>query len=525
MTYCGRPSTACHACKKKRGKCDRKHPACGQCIRKHILCPGYRDPTAIIVRDQTSEVLDKARARSENRTKRRGLKPRETLIEGLISPGSRQAAVLSSLSATTPTRRSTKAEASASGAILTLGYSLALSPQDAGTAFFLSMYVPTTSMEFLSVIAHDCPTELLSSPVMLAPALAMLSYELMEPSLMTLARKNYLTAIQNINAALSLPQQATNDSTLASVLLLALFEAIAFHPHDSLKNWTSHVDGAVQLIKLRGPRQFESALGRALFFDVSNHTYASCAQRRVPVPATISEMRAQLDDFSGENSLVVDIGAVLESMSHLIAKLTSTDVEHRPAPEAVVAQGYRLVSQIDCLLGQASTTFPYEVIPTAEAPDCAFNGMAHKYSTPQSARYWNILRMMKFFASKWIHRAATTLTEYNPTLDDCTGFTTSLRQADANLLNFVKANAERLALDILSSVPFFQSLAPHSYLSQTLVRWLIWPLSAVAASPLVREPARAYARTRLESFRKDSRLPEVSGALQMLDKERALESW
>ncbi|KAF4414870.1 C6 zinc finger domain-containing, partial [Fusarium acutatum] len=524
MTYCGRPSTACHACKKKRGKCDKQQPACGQCIRRHIPCPGYRDPTAIIVRDQTSEVLDKARARLEKRTKRQGLKPPKTLFEGPISPGSRHADVSSSLSARTPTHRFTKAEAIPGGAILTLGTSLALLPQDAGTAFFLSMYVPTASMEFLSVIAYDCPTELLSSPAMLAPALAMLSYELMEPSLMTLARKNYLAAIQNINAALSLPQQAANDSTLASVLLLALFEAIAFHRRDSLNNWTSHVDGAVQLVKLRGPRQFESALGRALFSDVSNHTYASCAQRRVPVPKTILEMRAQLGDFSGENSPVVDVGAVLDSMSRLLAKLTSTDAEDTPAPEVVVAQGCLLVSQIDCLLDKASTLFPYEVMPTAETPDCAFNGIAHKYPTPQSARYWNILRVMKLFISKWIHRAATALADCNPTLDDCTGFTATFQQTILNLLDSTKTNSDKAAVDILYSVPFFQSLAPHSYLSQTLVRWLVWPLSAVAASPLVREPIRVYARTRLASFHKDSRLPEVFEAVKMLDKERALEN-
>ncbi|KAF5665251.1 C6 zinc finger domain-containing protein [Fusarium circinatum] len=522
MTYCGQPSTACHACKKKRGKCDKQQPACGQCIRKHIPCPGYRDPKAIIVRDQTSEVLDKARARWGKRTTRRELKSPNTLFEGPISTESRRTDDSSSLSATSPTHRLTKAEAIPRGAVLTVGTSLASSPQDTGTAFFLSMYAPTASLEFLSVIAFDCPTELLSSPAMLAPALAMLSYELMQPSLMTLARKNYLAAIRNINAALSLPQKAANDSTLASVLLLALFEAIAFHRCDSLNNWTSHVDGAVQPVKLRGPRQFESALGRALFSDVSNHTYASCAQRRVPVPATVSELRTQLGDLSGESSLVVDLGAVLDSMSRLLVKLTSTDAEDTPAPEVIVAQGCLLVSQIDCLLDQASTLFPYEVIPTTEAQDCSFNGIIHKYPTPQLARYWNILRVIKLFLSKWIHRSATALADCNATVDDCTG---TLQQNRLNLLDYTKSNADRVAVDILCSVPFFQSLASQSYLSQTLVRWLVWPLSAVAASPLVQEPARVYARTRLASFHKDSRLPEVFEAVKMLDKERALEDW
>ncbi|RBR00868.1 hypothetical protein FVER53590_10973 [Fusarium verticillioides] len=426
------------------------------------------------------------------------------------------------MSATSPTHRFIKAEAIRRGAILTLGTSLALSPQDAGTAFFLSMYAPTASLEFLSVIAFDCPTELLKSPAMLAPALAMLSYELMEPSLMTLARKNYLAAIQNINAALSLPQQAANDSTLASVLLLALFEAIAFHRRDSLNNWTSHVDGAVQLVKLRGPRQFDSALGRALFSDVSNHTYASCAQRRVPVPAIVSEMRTRLSNFTGENSLVVDLGAVLDSMSLLLVKLTSTNTEDTLAPEVVVAQGCLLLSQIDCLLDQASTLFPYEVMPIAEAPDCAFNGITHKYPTPQSARYWNILRVMKLFISKWIHRSATTLTVCNVTVDDSTD---TLQQNRLNLLDYTKSNADKVAVDILCSVHFFQSLASRSYLSQTLVRWLVWPLSAVAASPLVQEPAQVYARTKLATFHKNSRLPEVFEAVKMLDKERVLDDW
>jgi hypothetical protein len=100
---------------------------------------------------------------------------------------------------------------------------------------------------------------MLPTPVMIAPAIVILSLGLRQPSLMPLARRNHALAINETNRALESPQLATADSTLASVLLLALFEAVAFQRSTYPTSWNVHIDGAVELIKLRGRRQWASA--------------------------------------------------------------------------------------------------------------------------------------------------------------------------------------------------------------------------------------------------------------------------
>lgn len=45
MPNTGRPSGACHACKRMKVRCPEEKPACSRCIRANRLCPGY-GPTA-----------------------------------------------------------------------------------------------------------------------------------------------------------------------------------------------------------------------------------------------------------------------------------------------------------------------------------------------------------------------------------------------------------------------------------------------------------------------------------------------
>lgn len=78
---------------------------------------------------------------------------------------------------------------------------------------------------------------------------------------------HYTKALASTFAALKDPDLAKQDSTLASVLLLGLFENITARQLGMLA-WGSHIEGAIQLVKARGKKQLRTKVGLALFVAV-----------------------------------------------------------------------------------------------------------------------------------------------------------------------------------------------------------------------------------------------------------------
>lgn len=77
----------------------------------------------------------------------------------------------------------------------------------------------------------------------------------------------YTRALSATFSALRDPEVAKQDATLASVLLLGLFENITAK-HVGMLAWGSHIEGAVQLVKARGRKQLRTKVGLAMFIAV-----------------------------------------------------------------------------------------------------------------------------------------------------------------------------------------------------------------------------------------------------------------
>jgi hypothetical protein len=69
-------------------------------------------------------------------------------------------------------------------------------------------------------------------------------------ALMPMASLSYIKALKDINFALKDPSTAMSDTTLATILLLTVFEQITSSGME-LKGWSSHIQGAVAIIKSR----------------------------------------------------------------------------------------------------------------------------------------------------------------------------------------------------------------------------------------------------------------------------------
>lgn len=81
-----------------------------------------------------------------------------------------------------------------------------------------------------------------------------------------LSLKQHTSALTRTHVALGDPATANTDTTLATVLLLSLYESITASKNIGLLAWRSHIDGAVDIVKARGGRNMCSTeIGTHLF--------------------------------------------------------------------------------------------------------------------------------------------------------------------------------------------------------------------------------------------------------------------
>lgn len=77
----------------------------------------------------------------------------------------------------------------------------------------------------------------------------------------------YTKALATTFTALKDPEMTRRDDTLAAILLLGLFENITAKNLGMLA-WSSHIEGAIGLVKTRGPEQLKTKIGLDLFIAV-----------------------------------------------------------------------------------------------------------------------------------------------------------------------------------------------------------------------------------------------------------------
>lgn len=78
---------------------------------------------------------------------------------------------------------------------------------------------------------------------------------------------HYSKALAATGTALKDPNMVRRDATLGSILLLSMFESITAKSLGMFA-WSSHIEGAIELVKMRGPEQLKTKTGVDLFAAV-----------------------------------------------------------------------------------------------------------------------------------------------------------------------------------------------------------------------------------------------------------------
>jgi hypothetical protein len=269
------------------------------CQKSKRICPGYRDPFELKLRDQTKSTKSKLSSSHD----KHGLLTPKDLVNTHFHPYN-QSRSLVHPTALPPSCSWIEYDnyhwGDESFSQANNGYGNYQSARSAGMAglfldqparikkplstpldqqavcFFVANYVlvpgPETMtargyLDFLLPLLNIQPA---NSPLALtftSIGLAAMAVRPNSRALMPMARLSYIKALKQINFALRDPSTAMSDTTLAAILLLTLFEQITSTGME-LKGWRSHIHGAVAVIKNRGKKSLQTQVGREVFIVV-----------------------------------------------------------------------------------------------------------------------------------------------------------------------------------------------------------------------------------------------------------------
>jgi hypothetical protein len=130
-----------------------------------------------------------------------------------------------------------------------------------------------------------------------AVSLAFFSFQYEAPSAWKPAQQKYLAALSAVKEAVSKPKLRVRNSVFLAVLFLDLYEKIASRSPVSAVSWMSHVRGAMALVKLRGPEEFNTYVGRRLSMRLFTNTLISCVAANSPLPQELIELHHELQPY------------------------------------------------------------------------------------------------------------------------------------------------------------------------------------------------------------------------------------
>ncbi|KAE9372344.1 hypothetical protein N431DRAFT_545029 [Stipitochalara longipes BDJ] len=374
----GKPSKGCANCRARKIKCDQGVPSCGQCMKAERRCPGYRNMVDLAFRDESSAVVEKAKARA---------RARKELGHASSSTPKRPSSKSRLSAASSPEPSSTS---SASSSIINFAPS---SIEDRAINCFLNNWVSKGSGPSHGyfnycheLLGEDAMGSVLRTSV-IASGLAIEANTNRDSQLLVLARRNYALALSKINSALRSPAEAVKDSILLSIIVVAVFEVCCGSNQLSMKAWTEHINGASALIRMRGRSQLRNQISRGVFIYGTSHLLLS----EIP-------MHPEILDLRKEAFLLVpsDPGwKFLKKSDECTVFRGAIKSGDLTDPEVIILTALRLDNDIIQIFNDAPISWMYETVYTDSSSPLVFSGTYDIYYDHWVAQIWNGSRCIR----------------------------------------------------------------------------------------------------------------------------------
>ncbi|KAF7595341.1 hypothetical protein BBP40_006590 [Aspergillus hancockii] len=543
MVFCGKPSKGCGECRSRKIRCDQARPTCSQCVKGNRMCPGYRDELSLMFRDESQQVVRKAKAGTTGRRSKKPSKSTRMVSPSGSSPQGTGSSSLGSdisdfndLSDLQQVPRAPQQPAEPPSLKLTPHPSYQFT-KDEAVCFFLrfnawpgAYWVMEFSPEFFVM-----PVETLSQKAMkaslIAVGTAMLSRIRQDAPLKVIAEKEYGNALNLMYTAVMDEEEAGSNPTLAAVLLLAIFEVVTSRAPGNIEKWTNHIYGAAALLELRGPEQLQDPNGLKLFVQLRFQIIISCLQRGMRVPDPLIDcakiamfLRTQVDAYGDR---LIGIAGRLSNLRSDINQRLLTD------PQEILSAAYGIEAELIAWIAGLPSEFLYTTVEDPTLADISFNmwgqgphpynNRYHIYSDLWLCHTFNQYRCSRIIVSEIILTCLRQLSLNAPAsaisndlLDHCTRLRNMTRQLASDICSSVPYH---FSVGNIATEPFDSLPVNQSYVAGLL---LLWPLVLAGATETLNHPLRKWVISCLRLIGYSMGIDQALALIEILEAESGI---
>lgn len=326
--------------------------------------------------------------------------------------------------------------------------------------------------EYLTAFLNESGPDKTLLTSLRAAALAAYAYGFHYPDLLIEARREFGVALRLVNSALSSPQ-ATNDSTVISIILFSTFGALTSQTPQSLSDCESHTGGAMMITKLRGRQQLDTRPRLQLFMHICLIFFPNCLLHSTRIPSELVELREYA-------ATLLDADDPAWKLSSIVVKVAEFRAEVKDGTLSdclsIVEAATKLDSELSSLGENMSGQWRFETFCVEERSEFVLGDYYHVYSDLWVAHIWNILRTCRLL----LHEEIDNQLKHSSTSSAQSAF--SLDLVDSK---FSARTLQQMFLDICASVPQYcghlSRLRSHSNTKKSQLQGNIYPRHGLAA--------------------------------------------
>ncbi|KAL4913502.1 hypothetical protein BDW62DRAFT_192341 [Aspergillus aurantiobrunneus] len=564
MVFCGKPSKGCGECRSRKIRCDQGRPTCSQCAKGNRACPGYRDELSLMFRDESQQVVRKAKTGSSGRRPKKkaaaaaassSKKPAPVPVPVPESHSSSSPGGSSVGMASTPTQSPSVYTGSDFSEIndveevqLVNGDQLHLQELaynswkirpswqltvDESVNYFLrhNVWPGAIFMMNFELKGPGHPSVTLSEQAQMAALVsvgtAMISRVRRSVDLELAARREYGNAMTLLTRAFCNEKESRANSTLSAVLLLAIFEVITSRSIMSIEKWTSHIRGASILLELRGPEHLQSEEGLKLFVQLRFQIIISCLQRGMRVPESLLEcskiamyLRPQIDAYC--DRLIVIAGRLSNLRADIIREKVLTDANE------ILSAAYAVEAELLAWVAAGPPDFQFGTYECSSVEQWVrmfgnkpfpYNNQYHVYRDLWICHTWNQYRCSRMIVCEIILSCLRRLSAASPTM----AMSKELQSHCARIRNVTR----ELAGDICASAAYHLGVEGSPASAFTVPTnychvggmLLLWPLTLAGGTEPRGHPLRMWTRDCLRLIGHSIGIDQALALIDVLDAE------
>lgn len=489
-------------CRTRRIKCDETKPTCKQCAKSRRECPGYKDEFDLVFRNETEATERRARKAND---KALALKTGKSLSRKSPERNSPVRSATSSMPSS-PAAPPTQSIDERTAHHFVSNYVL-IPPQGTQRGYF-EFVIP------LIKARNPSPHFKLAFE---ACALAYFSNRMKDTEhLEKAAILKYVKALAATGRAIQDPFESRQDGTIAAVLLLSLFENITSR-HFGMLAWSTHTEGAIQLVQRRGPDQLKTKVGRDIFVTVRTQQIIHSFSSGQPVARNVDFWikDAMKDPFATNlQRITLQISELKTEANKLLVSLL-----HSPENTKTIMNVIRKCQLKDQELQHWSENIPdnYKGKPVTWVSGVpggdyskaeVFPGRVDAFQDLWVTTVWVTMRCSRLVLASMIVRAIAwvyspidyrTTPEYATWSNTCASIITDLCAAIPYQLGWFKSRQELLERSDLTSYCCGDEAGAKGLSGY----FVTWPLSCIITQDYSTAGQREWAKGRLEFIASD----------------------